>query len=66
MQPVTRLHALCEVTFEKELYGSHATGKVMKEVSKKCSRKNIFLPWKILRSLDLSINGEINLTGIES
>ncbi len=44
MQPITRLCALCEVTFEKELYGSHATGKVMKEISKKRSRKNIFLP----------------------
>jgi len=65
-QPITRLRALCEVIFEKELFGSHATEAVLKDVSLKYARRTIFLPWQILRSIDLAINGGINLTGLES
>jgi len=65
-QPITCLRSLCEVIFDKELFGSYATEAVLKDVSLKYARKKTFLPWRVLRSIDLAINGGINLTGLES
>jgi len=66
MQPITRLRSLCEIIFDNELLGTFATETVLHEVSLKYARKKIFLPWRVLRSIDLAINGGINLTGLES
>jgi hypothetical protein len=63
---VTRVHALKEVIFDNQLYGTFATERVMKEMTRAYSRKNIFVPWKVLRSIDLAINGGINSTGLEA
>jgi len=62
----TRVKALKEVIFDKKIYGEVATEKVMKEMTRSYARKNIFLPWRVLRSIDLAINGGINYTGIEA
>jgi len=63
---MTRLYAVKEVIFDNELFGSFAMQQVMKEMATKYARKNIFLPWKVLRSIDLEINGGINYTGVEA
>ncbi len=65
-QCMTRLFAVKEVIFDNELFGSFAMQKAMKEMATKYARKNIFLPWKVLRSIDLEINGGINYTGVEA
>ncbi len=65
-QPLTRLHALVEAVFEMEIFGSFQTEKVLKEVSTKYARNTVFLPWKVLKSMDLAINGGINFTGVEA
>jgi hypothetical protein len=65
-KPLTRLRSLCEVIFDNELFGSFATQRVLKDISKKYARTHVFLPWRVLRSIDLTINGGINLTGLES
>ena len=65
-QSITRLRALAESVFDKELFGSFSTQKVLKEMSTKYARRHVFLPWKLLRSVDLAINGGINFTGVEA
>jgi hypothetical protein len=65
-QCMTRLYAVKEVIFDNELFGSFAMQKVMKEMATKYARKNIFLPWKVLCSIDLAINGGINYAGVEA
>ena len=65
-QPLTRLRALVEAVFEMEIFGSFQTEKVLKEVSTKYARNTVFLPWKVLKSMDLAINGGINFTGLEA
>jgi hypothetical protein len=65
-KPVTRLRSLCEVIFDHEIFGSFTTQRVLKDISRKYARSHIFLPWRVLRSIDLAINGGINLTGLES
>jgi hypothetical protein len=52
-KPLTRLHSLCEVIFHNELFRSFVTQTVLKNISKKYARTHIFLPWKVLRSIDL-------------
>jgi hypothetical protein len=63
---MTRLYAVKEVIFDNELFGSFAMQQVMKEMATKYARKNIFLPWKVLCSIDLAINGGINYAGVEA
>jgi hypothetical protein len=63
---ITRCHILCEAVFNNDLFGSAVTKKVMKEDSRKYARKNIFLLWKVLRSLGMAINGGINYNGLEA
>jgi hypothetical protein len=57
---------LVEAVFESQLFGSFLTGKVLKEITTKYARGKVFLPWKVLQSIDLAINGGINFTGVES
>jgi hypothetical protein len=40
--------------------------RVLREETRKYCRKMLFLPWKVLQSLDLAINGGINYNGLES
>jgi hypothetical protein len=65
-QSITRLRMLVEAVFESQLFGSFLTGKVLKEITTTYARRNVFLPWKVLRSIDLAINGGINFTGVEA
>jgi hypothetical protein len=65
-QVIKQLHALVEVVFDKELFGSFAKQKVLKEISLKCAQRNVFLPWKVIRRIDLAINGGINFNGNEA
>jgi len=65
-QGLTRLRALVEVVFDNNLFGAFETDKVLKEVTTKYARKTVFVPWRVLRSIDLAINGGINFTGIEA
>jgi flagellar biosynthesis regulator FlbT len=65
-QAVTRVRTLYEVIFTNQLYGPVATEAVVREMSKSYARKHIFVPWKVLQSIDMAINGGINFTGIES
>jgi hypothetical protein len=65
-QQITRLCAVSQVIFEKELFGSMPTERVLRNYSKMYCRRYIYLPWKVLQALDTSINGGINYTGLES
>ena len=62
-QQYTRLRTVCEVLFEKAIFGADTTNKVLKEISKKYVRNCIYVPWK--RALDLTVNGGFNYNGIE-
>jgi hypothetical protein len=64
-QQYTRLRTVCEALFEKAIFGADATNKVLKEISKKYVRNCVYVPWKVLRALDLTVNGGINYNGIE-
>jgi hypothetical protein len=64
-QQLTRLRAVIEVVFDKELFGSTSTDHVKREQVRKYCRNTIFLPWKVLQGLDTSINGGINYNGLE-
>jgi hypothetical protein len=63
---ITRLRVVSDVLFKEEIFGSMATNEVVKDISKSYAQKYIFLPWKILRALDLSINGGINYNGVKA
>jgi hypothetical protein len=65
-QQVTRLRTLTQILFQRELFGSVATERVLREETKRYCRKILFVPWKVLQSLDLAINGGINYNGLES
>jgi hypothetical protein len=65
-QQVNRLRMLSQVIYHRELFGSVATARVLREETKRYCRKFLFLPWKVLQSLDLAINGGINYNGLES
>jgi hypothetical protein len=65
-QPHSRLYAIAEVLFERQIFGNIATERVLKDVTHKYTRKNIFVPWRVLRSIDLAINGGINFSGLEA
>jgi isopentenyl diphosphate isomerase/L-lactate dehydrogenase-like FMN-dependent dehydrogenase len=65
-QSITRVRALYDVIFTNQLYGPVATETVVKEMSKAYARKHIFIAWKVLRSVDMAINGGINFTGVEA
>jgi transposase-like protein len=65
-QSITRLRVLVEAVFDSALFGSFATGKVIQEISTKYARQTVFLPWKVLRSIDLAINGGMNFSGVEA
>jgi hypothetical protein len=65
-QAITRLRTLCNIILDGRLFGNFATDTVMKEVCTRYARKSVFVPWKVLRSIDLAINGGINYTGLES
>jgi hypothetical protein len=55
-----------EAVFDMEIFGSFQTEKVLKEVSTKYAHKTVFLPCKVLKSVDLAINGGIIFTGVEA
>jgi hypothetical protein len=66
--PITRLRAICDLLFEKCIFGVVATKIVLDEIYKKhvaVRHRNIFSPWKILRAIDLSIGGCLNYNGVE-
>ncbi len=57
---------LTQIIFQRVLFGSVAMDWVLGEESKRCCQKILFVPWKVLQSLDLAINGGINNNGLES
>jgi hypothetical protein len=68
-QVVTRLHAICDALFNKVIFGVEATATVLGEIyTKHINEQHMltFLPWKILRAIDLSIAGSLNYNGVET
>lgn len=65
-QVITCLRALCEVIFDNDLFGAIPTERVLSHYSKMYCRRYVYLPWKVLQALDLSINGGINYNGLEA
>jgi hypothetical protein len=67
--PITRLHAVCHVLYEKCIFGIAATKAVPDKLYKKYvagKHHEVFSPWKILRAIDLSIGGYLNCNGVEA
>jgi len=66
--PITRLCAVCEVTFDRCVFGAAATKTVLDELYKTHITKmhwKTFSAWKILEAIDLSIGGCLNYNGVE-
>ncbi len=57
---------LTQIIFQRVLFGSVAMDWVLGEETKRYCQKIWFVPWKVLQSLDLAINGGINNNGLES
>jgi hypothetical protein len=67
--PLTRLRVVCEALFDKCLFGVEATTLMLQELSRKKIfdvHKKKFLPWKVLRAIDLSIGGCLNYSGVDA
>jgi hypothetical protein len=67
--PITRLHTVTDVLFNKMIFGAEITGTVLQEIYEKYiipKQHRIFLPWKILRAIDLTIAGGLNYNGVEA
>lgn len=63
-QPVTRLRAVCDALFSNLIFGVEATRMVLGEIYTKhifVEQRRVFLPWKILRAIDLSIAGSLTI-----
>lgn len=65
-QAVSRLFTLCEVIFDNNLFGAIPTERVLNKCTRMYCRRHVYLPWKVLQALDLSINGGINYNGLEA
>ncbi len=68
-QPVTRLRAICDALFSNVIFGVEATRTVLEEIYNKhffTEQRRVFLPWKILRAIDMSIAGSLNYNGVET
>jgi hypothetical protein len=68
-QPVTRLRAVCDALFSNLIFGVEATRTVLGQIYTKhifVEQRRVFLPWKILRAIDLSIAGSLNYNGVET
>jgi len=66
---VTRLRAVCDALFKNVIFGAEATGIVLEEIYQKyifSEKKRVFLPWKILRAIDLCMAGSLNYSGVEA
>jgi hypothetical protein len=59
-QIVKRCHMFCGVIFKHELFGATAAEQVLRYIIRRYAYKNVLVPRKILRSLDLVINGGID------
>jgi hypothetical protein len=67
--PVTRLRVVCDVLFKNAIFGVESTRAVLDEIYKKyiyMDQRRVFLPWKILRAIDMSIAGSLNYNGLET
>jgi len=49
-QQVTCLRTLTQIIFQRELFGSVATDRVLHKETKRCCQKILFVPWKVLQS----------------
>ena len=68
-QPITRLRTICEVLFDRAIYGAAVTAKVLEEMYQKYffkEHREIFAPWKVLRAIDVSAVGGLNYSGLET
>ena len=68
-QAVTRLRAVADAVFTNAIFGAEATKIVFEEICSKfisTSQKRTFLPWKILRAIDLCMAGSLNYNGVET
>jgi hypothetical protein len=66
--PITRLRVITDTLFSKLIFGAEATATVLDEVYEKYvvpKQRRIFLPWKILQAIDLTISGSLNFNGVE-
>jgi hypothetical protein len=66
--PISRLHVITDTLFSKLIFGAEATATVLDEVYEKyivSKQRRIFLPWKILQAIDLTISGSLNFNGVE-
>jgi len=67
--PKTRLRAVCEALFDNILFGVEATKVALNKISQSKVlevHRKIFLPWKVLCAIDLSIGGCLNYSGVDA
>lgn len=67
-QAITRLRVVIEALFSKAIFGVDATRIALNEMYTKYhlkEQRRVFLPWKLLRAMDLCLSGSLNYKGVE-
>lgn len=64
-KPIKRLRVLCKVLFEQCVFGEEETRSVLTSVVRKYVRSEVFVPWKVLKAMDLAPKGSLNYQGLE-
>ena len=65
-KPINRLRILVKVLFQNFIFGVDATSSVLSSLVQKFVRSSVFVPWKILKAMDLAPKGSLNYRGIET
>lgn len=65
-KPVTRLRVVADVLLQNFLFGVDATSSIFTSLVRKFVRSSVFVPWKILKAMDLALKGSLNYRGIET
>lgn len=65
-KPINRLRILVKVLFQNFIFGVDATSSVLSSLVRKFVRSSVFVPWKILKAMDLAPKGSLNYRGIET
>jgi hypothetical protein len=64
-KPLSRLRVIVTVLFDNAIFGVEETRFMWMRLARKCTRGEVFLPWKILKAMDLAPRGALNYSGLE-
>jgi hypothetical protein len=64
-KPIKRLRTITKVLFDCCIFGADETRSVLMTLTRKFIRSEVFVPWKILKAMDMAPKGSLNYTGIE-